>query len=134
MKNVYYTALITAALLLSGCGSSSSSSSTQVDGEFDSSSSSSSQIVIASSSSANSSSLSSMSSSIHSSSSSVATQAKERIEVVACSAVSDDAYTPIQAGDSLHNEELNTTVEIIHNDDDTKSVCTTSGSAYLLRG
>lgn len=137
MKTYITTLIPLVALLFSACDSSSSNSSQSENSsaEFESSYSSSIPLVESSvSSSSTSITLSSSSQSSSTSSSLVATEAQEHIAVVKCSEVSDDAFTPIKEGDSLHAQSANTAIELTHNEDGTKSVCVTSGSAYLLRG
>ncbi len=67
------------------------------------------------------------------SSSSVISNAKERIDLVQCSDVSDDAFISVEKGDLLKKSEDNTSVKLLHDSDDKKFVCITKGSAYLLR-
>lgn len=60
----------------------------------------------------------------------------EPTEVIAlqtCSDVSDDSLTLIESGDTLSPEDVNTSVKITYNEDDTKYVCVLSGTASLLR-
>lgn len=114
------TASLTLALFINACGSSNTTTT----------SSSSSNL----SSTISSSSIETISSSVSSfSSSSEALEAQERIDVVDCSNVSDDALIKIEVGDILINEELNTSIKLIHNEEDTKFACLLSGSAYLIR-
>jgi len=44
-----------------------------------------------------------------------------------------DYYTCIESGDTLEEQEQNTTVEIITMQDNTQKVCVKSGSALLVR-
>lgn len=121
-------------LILGGCDSSSSpSSDTAISSTFGDASSSIISLTLSSSSSTQSSSLSS-SFAISSSSSSITSHTQQRIEVTECSEVSDDAFTSVQSGDILHNEKADTIVKIRHSEDGSKSLCSTLGKAYILRG
>lgn len=118
------TASLIVALFMNACGNSETTTTV-------SSSSSTSSVLTQVSSSSIETIASSKSSS--SSSSAEALVAQERIEITTCSDVSDDSLVKIEVGDVLMNEELNTSIKLIHNEDDIKFVCTESGSAYLLR-
>ena len=55
------------------------------------------------------------------------------ISVIECSNASDGAYTPIEEGDELVPDDSNTTVEIVHDEDEGRLVCVLNGSAHLVR-
>jgi|GEM_PF-1087317 len=42
-------------------------------------------------------------------------------------------YIPIQSGDIVAQEEENTIINIIHNEDNEKSICVESGKANIFR-
>lgn len=58
---------------------------------------------------------------------------EEQIPIVECNTTETIKYTPIQINDTLVKTDTNTSVQIVHDSNDTKKVCTTIGSAYLLR-
>lgn len=55
-----------------------------------------------------------------------------KIQIVDCN--TPPVYTSIQTGDVLVKETTPTTVNIVHDSNNNKEVCVSSGMAHLLRG
>ncbi len=53
---------------------------------------------------------------------------QEKIVVTNC-----ETYVTIQVNDLLVKEDDNTSIKIVHDANGTKSICTTSGSAHIIR-
>ncbi len=57
---------------------------------------------------------------------------ENRVNIVSCD-TSSSTYTTIETGDLLVKDSDNTSVDIIHDSEDSKKVCIISGDAFLIR-
>ena len=56
------------------------------------------------------------------------TSSSSKVAITTC-----ETYTTIQAGDILVKEDDNTTVKIVHDANGSKTICTLTGTAHLIK-